>query len=371
MNRTTGLCFGIIGLGFVAACSSSDNAPPPKTITRTQSTASAFTPADLEATVNNLVAAINEAKPTSMQLNVILKEVSPYFQPVVIGASRAMGELQTTGNVTAPGTSDGDAQTADQIKLMGDDMAQGSKGIGLAPMREDVVPSINAAVAAGIPVVTIDSDQADSNRDLYIGTINSAAGTTAGQTLLKYMPAPSGTVVILGQGDTTWPDGYNRTMGAVDALQAAGYTTTIVTALWSDMGATDATALATALSTASPPVVGMMGMFSNAYECALAAQTAGKAAGDIPIVAFDFDPQTVSFMKSGYIKATHAQRQYYMGYITPYVLYGMNVLGKDKTKQILAPQMVDQYSFNTGLDVVDATQLDSYSAFLDSLGITN
>jgi ribose transport system substrate-binding protein len=372
MKRTAGLLFGILGFGFVAAaCSSGGGAPPPKAIVRTQTTVSAFTPADLEATVNNLVAAINEAKPTNMQLNVILKEVSTYFQPVVLGASRAMGELQTTGNVTAPGTSDVDAATGDQITLMSGDVAQDTKGIGIAPMGEPVVPSINAAVAAGVPVVTIDSDQADSNRDLYIGTINSAAGTTAGNTLLKYMPAGGGTVVLLGQGNTTWPDGYNRTTGAANVLQAAGYTPSIVTAVWSDNGASDASAMANLFATANPPVVGMIGMFSNAYECALAAQTAGKAAGAVPIVAFDFDPQTVSFMKSGYILATHAQRQYYMGYLTPYVLYGMNVLGKDKTKQILAPQMVDQYSFNTGLDVVDASQLDQYSAFLDSLGITN
>jgi ribose transport system substrate-binding protein len=368
MKRATGFVATILGFGFAAAACSSNDAPK-KTITRVQSTQSVFTPVDLEATVNNMVAAINQANPDSVQLNVILKEVSTYFQPVVVGASRAMGELGATGSATAPGATEVDAQTADEIQMLSDDVMQGSKGIGIAPMGEPVVPAINAAVAAGLPVVTIDSDQADSNRDLYIGTINAPAGTTAGNTLLKYLPQGGGTVIVLGQTTTDWPDGYNRTMSAVNVLQAAGYTTSTLKAVWSDNGATDLAAMANLFATATPPVVGMIGMFSDAYECAQAADAAGRTGNDIAIVAFDFDARTVSYMQSGLIKATHAQRQYYMGYLTPYVLYGMRLLGKEKTKAILAPQMVDQYSFDTGLDVVEASQLNEYAQFLDSLGV--
>lgn len=372
MKTAFGMIVGILGIGLAtSACSSSGSSATKKTITRTASTQSAFTPTDLEATINSLVAEINKTNLTSMQLNVILKQQSSYFEPVVVGANRAMGELQVAGNVAAPGSTDADAATADEITMMNDDVNQGAKGIGLAPMDEQLVAPINSAVAAGMPVVTIDSDQADSNRDMYVGTINGAAGTTSGNTLLKYLPQGGGTVVVLGQGTTDWPDGYNRTMGAVNVLQAAGYTTSVLTAVWSDSGATDLAAMANIFATASPPVVGMIGMFSNAYECAQAAQTAGKTGSDVAIVAFDFDTNTLGFMKSGLIKATHAQRQYYMGYVTPYVLYGMNVLGKDKTKTIVANQMTDQYSFNTGLDVVEASQIDAYTAFLDSLGISS
>jgi ribose transport system substrate-binding protein len=369
MKRATGLFVTVLGFGFAAAaCSSSDSAPK-KTITRTQTTQSVFTPTDLEATVNNMVAAINQANPDSVQLNEIMKEVSSYFQPIVVGASRAMGELGATGGATAPGSTDVDAQTSDQITMINDDLAQGTKGIGIAPMGEPVVPAINAAVAAGVPVITIDSDQADSNRDLYIGTINAPAGTTAGNTMLKYLPSGGGTIIVLGQTTTDWPDGYNRTMAAVTVLQNAGYTTNVLKAYWSDNGATDIAAMTAIFPTASPPVVGMLGMFSDAYECAQTADAMGLTGSDVAIVGFDFDARTVSYMKSGLIKATHVQRQYYMGYLTPYVLYGMRLLGKEQTKAILAPQMVDQYSFNTGLDVVDASQLDAYSQFLDSLGV--
>ena len=87
------------------------------------------------------------------------------------------------------------------------------------------------------------------------------------------------------------------------------------------------------------------------------------------IVGFDFEPETLTYMQSGLIKATHAQRQYYMGYMVPYVLYSLKVLGPSRTLDILAPEMVDEQRFNAGIDVVRADQVDEYNSFLDSLGI--
>jgi ribose transport system substrate-binding protein len=101
----------------------------------------------------------------------------------------------------------------------------------------------------------------------------------------------------------------------------------------------------------------------------MAAEKNGLTADDVKIVGFDFEPETLAYMRSGLMQATHAQRQYYMGYMVPYVLYGMNVLGVERTLEIISPHMVDANRFNAGLDVIDADQLDDYNAFLDSLGV--
>jgi len=268
-------------------------------------------------------------------------------------------------------SSAGEEAVNEQNDLMSAQLSSGYNALAVAPFEIGNVPPIDAAVDTDVPVVTIDSDLASSKRDLYIGTMNSEAGKTAGATLGSFLSEKSsGTVILLGHDDAGWPDGFDRTNGAKGVLESAGFTVVVRRTDWSETGeAADVDFLSTAITDSDPPVVGMMGMFSDAYRCAMAAEAVGKTGDDIAIVAFDFEPKTVEYMRSGFIKATHAQRQYYMGYMTPYVLYGFKALGKDLTKAILAPQMVDDFRFNTGLDVIPAAKLDSYYSYLDHLGI--
>jgi ribose transport system substrate-binding protein len=362
----------IVGLALgVSACSSGeDNAAAKKTITRTTVANSEFQPTDLEKTVNALVNKIDDTAPVDLQIAVVLKQLNTYFLPIQTGASRAMSELNLPGQVVAPQSSSGTDAVNEENDIMNQQLSSGYNALGVAPFEAGNQPPIDSAADSKVPVVTIDSDLADSKRDLYIGTLNAEAGKTAGTTLTSLIKVNSGTVILLGHDDPGWPDGYARTMGAKEVLEGAGFTVTIRKTDWSDTGeAADLDAMTTMINDADPPVVGMMGMFSNAYRCAMAAEGLGKTGDDIAIAGFDFEPKLVEYMRSGMIKATHAQRQYYMGYLTPYVLYGFKALGKDATKAILKPQMVDDYRFNTGLDVVPAAKLDAYYSYLDSLGI--
>jgi ribose transport system substrate-binding protein len=355
-----------------ASCGDGGSAPVKQSINRIPIPDNPFKPHELETTIGNLIMALDKAEPQQLQLSVVLKYLSGYWEPVRTGTSRAFGELAVNGVVSAP-TDDTEAErTARQIQILENQRMSGYKGFGIAPNEAPVADQINAAVDSGIPVITIDSDLPDSKRQLYVGTLNAEAGKTAAQTLLGMMTTtPSGTVVLLGH-DTAddWPDGYQRTMGAKTTLEAAGYTVIIRRATWTPDGpAMDTDAMTAALQTASPPPVGMIGLFSNAFLCGDAAIAAGLTAADVKIVGFDFEAGTLAHMQNGVIQATHVQRQYYMGYFLPYLLYSINVLGLDKTKTIIAPQMVDDSRFNTGLDVVRADQLDQYNAYLDTLGI--
>jgi ribose transport system substrate-binding protein len=371
MGRRIGFIVGALGL-VVSGCGSSttDSTPstPKKTIDRTAVPDSEFKPTELEATIESVVAAIDKSGVQDIQLDMVLKSLNGFYAPIVVGANRAMSELGATGGVAAPESTDSAEKKAQQVTMVQSVRASKTQGLGLAALGAELVPEIDATVDAGIPVVLIDGDRATSKRDLYIGTLDAAAGTTGGESLKALLAGKSGTVVILGNSDPSWSGGYDRTMAAKDVLEPAGYTVSIVTADWSSTGeTTNIAALLNLINTSDPPVVGMMGMFSNAYQCAMAAEQAGKAAGDITMAAFDFEAKTVSYMQSGYIKVTHTQRNYFMGYLTPYVLYGMVTLGKDKTKKLLGAQMVDDYRFDSGLDVVPAEKLDAYYTYMDSL----
>jgi len=372
MNRRLQPLAWIIGLAIGAtACSGGDDAGgAKKSVKRDTIAQSEFQPSDLEKTVNTLVKEISDTPAVDLQIAVVLKQLNTYFLPIQTGANRAMAELKLAGQVLAPQSSSGDEAVNEQNDIMSSELSSGYNALAVAPFEIGNLPPIDAAADSAVPVVTIDSDLATSKRDLYIGTMNSEAGRTAGTTLTSLITANSGTVILLGHDDAGWPDGFDRTNGAKDVLEAAGFTVVVRRTDWSETGeASDVDYLTTAITDADPPVVGMMGMFSDAYRCAIAAEAAGKTGDDIAIAAFDFEPKTVEFMRTGMIKATHAQRQYYMGYMTPYVLYGFKALGKDATKAILKPQMVDNFRFNTGLDVIPAAKLDDYYSYLDKLGI--
>jgi len=371
MNRRLQPLSWMVGLALgLSACSGDPSAAEKKTVVRGTSPASEFQPSDLEKTVNTLVKEIGDTAPVNLQVAVVLKQLNNYYLPIQTGASRAMSELNLTGQVLAPQSSAGQEAVDEQNDIMNAELDSGYNALAVAPFEIGNVPPIDAAADTDVPVVTIDSDLATSKRDLYIGTMNSEAGKTAGTTLTALITENSGTVILLGHDDAGWPDGFDRTNGAKAVLEAAGFTVVVRRTDWSETGeAADVEFLTSAIEDAEPPVVGMMGMFSDAYRCAIAAEAAGKTGDDIAIAAFDFEPKTVEYMRTGMIKATHAQRQYYMGYMTPYVLYGFKALGKEATKAILRPQLVDDFRFNTGLDVIPAAKLDEYYSYLDKLGI--
>ncbi len=74
-------------------------------------------------------------------------------------------------------------------------------------------------------------------------------------------------------------------------------------------------------------------------------------------------------MGEGKIQATHVQNQYYMGYLTPYILYASSVLGIAETKEIIEDIMVADGIVNTGLNVIEMDQLEEYEDYLDALAI--
>lgn len=366
----------VYGAGFalvLSSCGGGGGGAQKKMITRIGVPDSPFKPAQLETTIGSLVTEIGKTDVQEEQLSVLLKELSGYWEPVKIGANRAVGELAVPGVVAAPTGNTPDERADAQIQMMMEERSAGYTGFGLAPLRADITAQIDAAADANLPVITVDSDLPDSKRHLYVGTINPEAGKTAANTLLAQFGAgtTSGTVIILGHDNPTdWPDGFQRTKGAQDVLEAHGFTVVVRKSTWTDTGDDeDSQSMADSITAANPPAVGMIGLFSNAYRCAKAAELASKTKDDIAIVGFDFDPKTLAYMQSGLIRATHAQRQYYMGYLMPYLLYSVNALGMEKTKEIMSHHMVDDARIDSGLDVVGATQVDAYNNFLDSLGI--
>ena len=240
MTRT-GRCW-LAAFGFALmtpACASndtSDGGGRTSPVNRRPAVENEFTPVELEATIDALVAEINEAPSEPMLAAVLLKAVTGFFAPMAKGAIRAMGELDVTGNVLGSLEPTGDQQRDMEIQNQQIEqvLLDGVEAIGITPFGDANAAAIDAAVAQGVHVVTLDNDLAVSKRSIHVGTLGRSAGATAAETLLAMLPRAPGTVVIHGNADPTWLDGTDRTEGAREVLEAAGYATVVRQATWAD-----------------------------------------------------------------------------------------------------------------------------------------
>ena len=364
----------IIALSLgAAACSeggSSDDGTA-KVIEREEVPDSRFKPQGLEDTINNLVDGIVAANSSEdPAIGVVLKELTNFWRPVSVGANRALSELEVVGSVvgTTQESLSVEEEVAEQIGFVEQQIELGIDGLAIAPHNEDLLPLMDQFSETGAPMVTIDSDLPDSGREIYIGTDNKQGGITGGETLVEFLDGTTGRVIVLGNTDPSWVGGFDRTNKAAEVLEDAGNTVDILNSQWVPEDEVAQIIEAMEDDSSGEPLVGMIGMFANAHALGTAVVEADPAEPPI-VVAFDAEPDTLSHMESGVISATHVQRQYYMGYMSVYVLYSIETVGLEQTKATLGEHLIDGFHLDTGLDVIRSDDLDEYNSFIDDLGI--
>jgi ribose transport system substrate-binding protein len=356
----------LLGIGITACASETGSDEKTSSIKREETPDSRFKPAELEDAVDDLISGI-EAKglDEDYSVGVVLKELQNFWRPVVVGANRAISELEVVGSVQG---STKEAQVDEQIEFVGEQIDLGVKGMAIAPHGDDLLDVLAEYSDTDAPIVTIDTDLPDSERAIYIGTDNKAGGTTGGETLVDLLDGDKGRVIVLGNTDEAWRGGLDRTLAAADVLEEAGNEVQVLHSLWDAEEELAQLLEAIEDDSTGEPLVGMLGVFANAHALGTAALEADL--DDMPvIVAFDFEPDTLSYMEDGVIAATHVQRQYYMGYMSVYVLASINAVGLKETKKTLDNLLIDGFHLDTGLDVIRAKDLDEYNSFVDDLGI--
>src|ERR1035438_9588509 len=91
----------------------------------------------------------------------------PYWQTAAAGFNRAAGQFKVTAKVVGPENYDPQAELAELQKAV----AAKPSGILISVSDASVLqPEIDAAIGAGVPVITIDSDAVGSKRLFFIGT---------------------------------------------------------------------------------------------------------------------------------------------------------------------------------------------------------
>lgn len=184
-----------------------------------------------------------------------------------------------------------------------------------------MIPAINRAVGAGIPVVTFDSDAPDSNRLSFVGTNNYNAGYVAGKAMAEWLEG-EGKV-----GISTFPGPAHlaeRVNGFRDALAEYGPNIEIVAIVNDEGDVAKAETQITAMLQANPDITGIFAAHGNPGPGAAAAVRNLNMVGQVQIMGFDFGTPVLELIEKGEIRGTVGQDPYLMGYMAMMMAYSAN-----------------------------------------------
>ena len=279
-----------------------------------------------------------------------------YWHTAEAGMQKAAAEYHVTTEMRGTGYFDPKGEV-DEFRTV---VARKPAGILVSIADPDLMrPEINKAIAAGIPVITIDSDAPDSQRLYFIGTNNYAAGRLGGQRLAAQLNGKGTVVFFTNPGQ---PNLEERLKGYKDILSGfPGIKIGEVFDMQGDPGkALDKTE--EYLARTGPAKV-------DGFVCLEAAAGKDVAEGikrhkaeDRVLITMDVDPATLALVKSGEIDATIAQKPYTMAYLG---LKGLDEIFHNPLKPLAADYALDAFSpfpnfVDTGVALVDKGNVDAF-----------
>ena len=259
---------------------------------------------------------------------------STYWKTVGSGVDDAKAEFPGC-DITFEGP-DAETNVTAQIAEVEAAVAKKVAAIVIAVTGADqVLPSLQKAADAGIPIILIDTNKDFAPKKAFVGTDNAAGGKAAGDYLVKTVGIKTGDTVLIIRGQAGDAVHNLREQGATDPLKAAG-ATVIVQPADSDR-AKGQTVMENVLQ-ANP---NLKAVFATNDEMALGALKAAQQANKtIPIIGFDANPDALASVESGGLTGSIAQFPKKIGQF-----------GVETAVKILAGEAVDA-NVNTGVELV-------------------
>lgn len=287
----------------------------------------------------------------------------PYWQTAAAGFEKAAGELKVGYEVIGPDT----WNPAGERDAIEGAIQKKPSGILVSVADANTVQaSIDHAIAAGIPVLTIDSDAPSSQRLFFIGTNNYQAGIAGGNRLIHELKG-KGNVVVFTM--PTQPNLIERWQGYKDALQnSPGIKIVQIVDMKGDPRIT--------FDTTNQLLANDKKQHIDGFVCLEA--LSGKEVANVlddngikgrTIIAMDTDADTLGWIQKGVIAATIAQKPYTMAFVGLRMLdnlhhENLSKLDSDWAHDSLAPvpAFVD-----TGSALVDKSNVEAFLSATKSL----
>lgn len=242
----------------------------------------------------------------------------PFWSVVQRGTEAAAEDLGVTVEYQAPTTYDMVAMS----QLI--DAAVASQPDGLVvsiPDAEALSPSIQRAVDAGIPVISINSGSdvaADLGVLTHVGQTEREAGIGGGERMAE--AGVTNSICLIHEAGNAGLE--ERCAGYTEAMTAAGGT---VEQLVVDLNnPTEATQRVQAALSANSEINGIMALGPTGAVPALQAIEAAGKTGAVQIATFDLSPEVLQAIQDGTMLFAIDQQQYQQGYL-PIILLNLYV----------------------------------------------
>lgn len=220
-----------------------------------------------------------------------------------------------------------------------------------------LIPAINKAIDAGIPVVCVDADVPGSRRLAFIGTDWYDLGVRQGEAMVRALGGRRGEVAMLGLIEQAIDiAAFN---GFKSVVEKAGVT---VLEPYQDKGnQAEAAKVAAGVLQARPDLIGMAGFDSESGPgMGQAIKEAGKA-GKLVATCVEAEPQHLRLLKAGVLTACIGQKRELFTYLGVKVLHDfvhspVRFTSNDKAAGV-SPVAVN---YNTGTYTVTRETVDLF-----------
>ena len=279
----------------------------------------------------------------------------PYWQGALAGLNHAATEMKVKAELAGPDTYDPKAELTEFQRVL----ALKPTGILVSPGDSAVMgPAIDAALNAGVPVITMDSDAPASKRLFFVGTDNYKAGTLGGQTTAKLLNDKGNVVIFTIKGQANIEQrlhGYHDTFETTKGIKITQEV---------DMKGDPGIAFDTTKQLLDTKAKVDAFVCLESIGCPEVAEVVNRAnmGGKVVIVGMDTDQRSLDWIQKGVISATIAQKPFTMAY------YGMKLLD-DVHHHPLTPLTKNwaQDSFSpiptfvdTGVSLIDKSNVGDY-----------
>jgi ribose transport system substrate-binding protein len=229
-------------------------------------------------------------------------------------------------------------------------IARNPQGIVVVGFEDSLNPIVSKAIAAGIPVVTVDADLPDSERIAFVGTGNYNAGVTGGEKLAETIGGSGKVAILTRPGQSNLEErvaGYQTALARYPGIE-------IVQIGDTQSDEVVAAQVAATILQANPDLAGIACVEAAGGSGAATAVREAGMQGQVAIISMDRANDVVNAIINGEITASVAQQTALMPYYAVQILFNLNnsnvAITKDNAAAGVAgiPNMVD-----TGAIIVD------------------